>query len=241
MRHTPTLSSTIAPGITACLLIMAVLAASGCVSQRAYEQARAEADELARSLDATRADVQELGQHIAHLQAANEAEDAAATELRTAIQREADMLPLLRQRASERLTLLQAQVVTLVNQSRALTRQVSDAKQEHTNLKALASQYKKEAEEARSMPEPEPAPAEVLMPAAEPMLTTAAPTPPPVAAPTPITPPQQMAQVTPVTPVKPQALPRPIQAPPAPVEETWFDMVMGWMIGVWDWIVGLFG
>lgn len=63
----------------------------------------------------------------------------------------------------------------------------------------------------------------------------------PVAAPAPITPPQQMAQVTPVTPVKPQALPRPIPTPPEPVDETWFDMVMSWIGSVWDWIMGLFG
>lgn len=238
MRHPALLSpSSIAPGMMACLLVGAVLAASGCVSQRAYEQARAEADELARTLDATRADVQELDQHIARLQAANQAEDAAAAELRIAIQREADMLPVLRRRASERLTSLQAQVVTLVNQSRMLTRQVSDAKREHTNLKTLVIQYKQEAQETRSIPEPSTA--EIPMPAVAPPVV-AEPLSAPVAAPAPITPPQQMAQVTPVTPVKPQALPRPIPTPPAPADETWFDMVMGWLVGVWDWVMGLF-
>ena len=238
MKYSAASSSTIAPGITACLLIGAVLAASGCVSQRAYEQARAEADELARTLDATRADVDELGQHITQLQAANQAEDALAIELRTAIQREAEMLPVLRQRASNRLTSLQAQVVTLINQSRTLARQVSDAKREHTNLKTLVTQYKQEAEEAQSMPEP--AMAEVPMVAAPPIVADA-PILPPVAAPSPISPPQQMAQLTPVTPVKPQALPRPIQTPPAPVDESWFDMVIGWLTSTWDWLIGLFG
>jgi FtsZ-binding cell division protein ZapB len=238
MKHSAASSpSNLAPGITACLLFGAILAASGCVSQRAYEQARAEADELARTLDATRADVQELDHHIAQLQAANQAEDAAATELRAAIQREADMLPVLRRRASERLTSLQAQVVTLVNQSRMLSREVSDARQQRSSLKALVAQYKQEAEDARSLPEPSTV--EVPMPATAPPVA-AAPISPPAAAPIPITPPQQMAQVTPVTPVKPQALPRPVQTPPAPVDETWFDMVMSWIGSVWDWIAGLF-
>lgn len=238
MRHSALSSpSCIAPGITACLLVGTILAASGCVSQRAYEQARAEADELARTLDATRADVQELDQHIARLQAANQAEDAAAAELRIALQRETDMLPVLRRRASERLTSLQAQVVTLVNQSRMLTRQVSDAKREHTNLKTLVSQYKQETQEARLAPEPPTA--EIPMPAVAPPVV-AEPHSAPVAAPAPITPPQQMAQVTPVTPVKPQTLPRPIPTPPTPVDETWFDTVMGWLVGAWDWVMGLF-
>lgn len=239
MRHTVASSpSNIAPGITACLLLGAILAASGCVSQRAYEQAKAEAEELARTLDATRADVQALDQHIAQLQAANQTEDALATELRTALQREADMLPVLRRRASERLTALQAQVGTLINQSRTLARQVSDAKQEHSSLKTLVAQYRQEAETVRAMPEPAspefPMPVAAAPVAAEPLPTQAV-------APAPITPPQQMAQVTPVTPVKPQALPRPIPTPPAPADETWFDMVMSWIGSVWDWIAGLFG
>lgn len=229
---------TIAPGIRVCLLIGAILAASGCVSQRAYEQARAEADELARTLDSTRADLQALDQHIAQLQAANQTEDALATELRTALQREADMLPVLRRRASERLVSLQAQVGSLVNQSRTLARQVSDAKQQHNSLKVLVAQYKQEIEEARSMPEPSPT--EVPMQAVAPPVA-AEPLSAPVTAPAPITPPQQMAQVTPVTPVKPQALPRPVPPPPTPVDETWFDMVMSWIGSVWDWIMGLFG
>jgi hypothetical protein len=224
--------------MTACLLLGAILAASGCVSQRAYEQARAEADELARTLDATRADVQALDQHIAQLQAANQAEDALATELRTALQREADMLPILRRRASERLTALQAQVGTLINQSRTLVRQVSDAKQEHSSLKTLVAQYRQEAETVSSMPEP--ASTDFPMTVAAPPVAAEAP-PVAAAAPAPITPPQQMAQVTPVTPVKPQALPRPIPTPPEPVDETWFDMVMGWIGSIWDWIMGLFG
>jgi len=61
------------------------LATSGCVRPRAYEQARAEADELIRTLDTTRADVQELDQHIARLQAATQPEDTVAAELRITI------------------------------------------------------------------------------------------------------------------------------------------------------------
>lgn len=78
----------------------------------------------------------------------------------------------------------------LVNQSRMLTRQVSDTKREHTNLKTLVVQYKHEAPETRSIPELPPA--EIPIPTIAPPVV-AKPLFAPVATPTPITPPQQMA------------------------------------------------
>jgi hypothetical protein len=222
--------------LTFCLLIVAMLAETGCVSQRAYEQARAEADELTRSLNTAREDVRGLGNYIADLEATNRREDAAVTELRAAIQREEETLPILRQRANEKLTLLHTQVANLANQSRLLARQIADAKQESASLKVLVTQYKQEVEEARILPEP--ALSATSMPPTVPPAD--APIPPPVAAPNPVTPPQQMAQVTPVTPAKPPAPSRPVQTPTQAAEESWIDMIMNRFLSLWNWILGLF-
>jgi hypothetical protein len=224
-----------------CLLAGILLVGTGCVSQRAYDQVKAERNDLTRALDAERANVSELDRHIAQLKAANREEDDAATELRTAIQREQERLPLLTQRANAQLVSLQTQVANLVHQSRLLARQVADAKRESSSLKVLVAQYQQEVEEAQSIPEPFASP-----PSPEPASTPAPTQPiiaqptPAVAAPNPVTPPQQMAQVTPVTPVKPPAQPRPVQTPSTPVEESWFDMVINWLSSVWNWIFGLF-
>lgn len=224
--------------IACCLLTGIMLSGAGCVSQRAYDRIKAERDELTRSLNAERAGVNELERHIAELQAANRVEDNAATELRAAIEREEEQLPVLRQRAGAQLASLNTQVANLVHQSRMLARQVADARRESGSLKVLVAQYKQEVEEAQSLPELPVSPS----PASEPTLTQPvvdqpAPT---MASPAPMTPPQQMAQVTPVTPVKPPASPRPVQTPTETVEESWIDMIMNWLSSVWNWILGLF-
>src|SRR3990172_5634581 len=92
--------------ISLCLLTGALLTGVGCVSRQSYDKTRAEADELTRTLDTTRTDVKELDQRIAGLQAANRREDVVATELRAAIQREQNLLPILRLRADEKLASL---------------------------------------------------------------------------------------------------------------------------------------
>jgi len=219
-----------------------VLVETGCVSQRAYEQARSEADELNRSLDTARAEVNALGQRIGELEADNKEKDGAAAELRTSLQQEVEILPVLRRRANEKLTLLHTQVASLVSQSRGLAKKISDAKRESASLKVLVAQYKEEIEEARLLAETaEPAPtlvsqdAPMPVPAAEPEVA------PPVAAPNPVTPPQQMAQVTPVTPAKPPVPSHSAAPPPVPEDESWFDMIMNWLVSAWDWVTGLFG
>jgi hypothetical protein len=220
--------------ITGCVLAGILLAGVGCVSQHAYDQVKAKHDELVRSLDAERADISQLDRHIAELKAANISEDDAATEFRAAIQRDQQ----LRRSAGEELTSLQTQVTNLVRQSRLLARQVADAKRESRSLTVLVAQYKEEVEETQSQPEQSASPEPASMPSATvPPITQPAPA---VAAPNPVSPPQQMAQVTPVTPVKPPAPPHPAQMPPQPVEESWMDMIMGWLSSAWNWIFGLF-
>ena len=239
MHHTAVSLSLIGRRITGCVLAGILLIGTGCVSQRAYDQIMAEPDELTRMLDTERANMTELDRHIAVLQAANKAEDEAATNYRAAIQRNQQLM----RRASEDMTSLQTQVANLVYQSKQLARQVADTKREHHSLTTLVAQYKEEVEEAQSLAEssvpPESAnmqstvlPPDVSQPPA--------PVAPTMAAPNPVSPPQQMAQVTPVTPVKPPASTRPAQSQPEPLEDSWIDMVMSWLSSVWSWIFGLF-
>ena len=224
-----------------CLLVGALLVETGCVSQRAYEQAKSEADEANRALEAARAEVNELGQRIGELENDNNAKRAAVGEFRETLQHEVELLPVLKRQANEKFKLAQAQVASLVSQSRRLAKTIADAKKENASLKVLVAQYKEEIEDARLLAET-PATAPIAEPPVAPPQppVAEAPIPPPVAAPAPVTPPQQMAQVTPVTPAKPPAPPHPAAPPAAPEEESWFDMIMNWLTSAWDWVTGLF-
>lgn len=222
------------------VLFLALLAETGCVSQRAYQQARAEADELTLALHAVRDEVRVLGLHVDELQAANREEENATAELRTAIQREEDSLSVLRKRAQEKLSLLNVQVAHLVSQSRLLARQIADAKQERLSLKVLVAQYKREAEDTPPIPEPIPTTAGVEAPPAPIDTHTEAHAPVSATAPTPVPPPQQMAQVTPVTPVKPPGPPHPVQTPTEAGGDSLVDTIMSWLLSLWNWILALF-
>jgi len=237
MHHTAVSLSLVGRRITGCLLAGILLIGTGCVSQRAYDQIKAEHDELTRALEAERANMSELDRHIAALQSANKTEDEAATNYRAAIQRDQQLM----RRASEDMASLQTQVANLVYQSKQLARQVADAKREHHSLTTLVAQYKEEVEEAQSLAESASMPSAVLPPTAESADSQLpAPVAPTMAAPNPVSPPQQMAQVTPVTPVKPPASTRPAQSQPEPLETSWIDMVIGWLSSIWDWLFGLF-
>jgi hypothetical protein len=216
-----------------CFLLTAVLLTEvGCVTRQAYEKARAEADELTRTLDIARTDVTALDRRIAELQTANRREDAVTTDLRAAIKREQDQLAVLRQRADARLASLQAQVAHLVNQSRAMTRQIAAAKQERASLQAMTAQYKQELEESRLMPTPvalsssESIPAQPVLPPSTPSAT----------ADNPAVPPQQTAQVNPVVPPKPAIPPPPATVEPPPADDSWTGLITSWFSMLWSWV-----
>ena len=238
MHHTAVSQFSVGRRITSCLLAGVLLIGTGCVSQRAYDQIKAEHDELTRALEAERVNMNELDRHIATLQTANKTEDEAATNFRAAIQRNQQIM----RRASEDMTSLQTQVANLVYQGKQLARQVADAKREHNSLTTLVAQYKEEVEEAQSLTESSVPPASASMPPAVEAVDSQLPVQvaPTMSAPNPVSPPQQMAQVTPVTPVKPPASTRPAQSQPEPVEVSWLDMVIGWLSSIWDWLFGLF-
>ncbi|MCS6897552.1 MAG: hypothetical protein NZM29_06215, partial [Nitrospira sp.] len=113
-----------------CALSAVLLMEGGCVSQRAYEQVRAETQTLTHTLQTVRDEVAILNQSLSSLESANREEEHALDELRVAVQREAELLPILRRQAFESMASLQAQIATLTGQSRILARQIAAAKRE---------------------------------------------------------------------------------------------------------------
>jgi hypothetical protein len=222
-----------------CLLTLGVIlwiADAGCVSRQTYEKTKAEAESFSRTLEAERAEVQDLDQRIATLHALNKKDDAATAEIRAAIQREADAAPLVRQRAEEKLAALQTQVAHLVNQSRSLGREMAEAKQEGASLQAMVRQYKQELEEARSLPPsigaPAAVPAPVPAPLPPPLSPTASSTMPPTS------PSPSAATAQPASPTKPLPATRPAKTEPAPADDSWTGMIKSWVSTVWEWIFG---
>ncbi|NJL18616.1 MAG: hypothetical protein HC938_17120 [Nitrospira sp.] len=69
MTHSTALVSTVVQRIVLGMLAVALLTDIGCVSRRAYERIKAETVEHTQALETARADVQELDQQIAGLQA----------------------------------------------------------------------------------------------------------------------------------------------------------------------------
>ena len=67
------------------------------------------------------------------------------SELRSAIRREEEQLPILRQRAEDT-RIAKTQVATLMNQSWHLARKIVDIRQESVSLQAKVAQYKEEIE-----------------------------------------------------------------------------------------------
>jgi chorismate mutase len=206
------------------------------VSQHAYDKARAAKDELTRELEALRGEITELDRRIVELQAANRKEDADTTATRDAIQREEETLSAMRQRANDRMAALQSQVAHLVNQGRALGREVAAAKQERASLQATVAQYKRELEESHTLSATATAAPTV------PVAPLPAPSAPIVAAPAPVapeTPPQQAGQIpapAPTTPAKPTPPSRVAKIDPPPADESWTDRVINWFSSLWNWI-----
>lgn len=218
---------TLAVVASACTLLTLV----GCVSQQTYDKTRAQADELTQALEMARIDVKEMEQRIDALQAMNKKEDAATAEIRAAIQRESDTVPLMRQRADDKIAALQTQVAHLLNQSRLLGREIAEAKQEGASLQALVTQYRKEMEESRLMSLPMPS-AQSAQPAASPALTPVVPAPIPQPAP------PQQAQANPNPPTKPATAARHAKGEPAQADESWTGMIKNWVSSLWGWIFG---
>jgi chromosome segregation ATPase len=230
---TPTLTvSGILQRVTVCLLTGALLTEIGCVSQSAYERVKAETQEHTRALESVRNEVKGLDLQIAELQAANRHEDASAAELRAAVQREEEQLPVMRQRAEAMLTSLKGQVAALMNQSWTLARKIADLRHESASLESAVAQYKQEVEETHAAAletsvEEESAIAQAV--AAEPSTSPAQEL--------------QVAQLTESAVSRPSlspstpSLPSPsMTADPPGTDDTWVDMILSWLTTFWNWL-----
>lgn len=224
--------------------VCAMLMCLGCVSQRTYDQARAEADRLGRSLAGEQAELQDIEQELGALQRSTRAAETELAQLHAAMNQALEDATQTRQRADDRMAALQTQVAFLVNQSRALRRDLAEAKQEGVSLQASVSRYKSDLEDMRpsfstgpsapvSMP-PLPAPASLT------------PSPAPAAVPTPTAAPA--VSVPPAAPATPQAATdgegpaKPITTrptKPSPENDTsWTGLIKSWVANIWDWIFG---
>lgn len=211
-------------------LVAAVLLSGGCVSQRLYDKARGQSEELARALEAERVEVRDLDQRVTGLQTSNRQLDAATTETLAAIQRELEQEALWRRHADERLAVLQTQAASLLNQNRLLAHEMAEAKQERTTLQAMVAQYKEELTAALPPLAPTPALPPLSPPPTAPM---SVPAPASVSAP-----PAQAAPPAAVAPVKPTV---PTSAPkhePAQADESWIGRIKQWVSSLWEWIFG---
>lgn len=209
----------------------------GCVSRRTYERVKAETVEQTQALEAVREDVRELDREIAGLQASNRRENAVMSELRAAIQREEEQLPILRQRAEDTLASLKTQVAILMNQSWHLARKIVDIRQESVSLQAKVAQYKEKIEEARS-------PVLVASGRDKPVITptVTSETPASSAASTQDAEPTQAAQtVSPspnLTPVKPPVSTPSVNADPPQANDSWIGIITSWFVKIWNWLFG---
>ncbi|MGE0645566.1 MAG: hypothetical protein AB7P24_18055 [Nitrospira sp.] len=231
--------------LTLCLFALLLLMDIGCVSQRAYEQIRAETREHTQALAVIQEDVKGLDQLIAELQAANRHEDAVTGELRATIQREEEQLPVMRQEAEERLSSLKTQVASLLDQSWHLARKISDIRSDSASLKAMAAEYKQEVELAQTH-----ASALVVSHPASPPIANRdltdeeEPLPPAMLPAEEKGPPQVVQAVSPTsdpilnTPTSPAAPPPATTVePPTVADESWIDMIAGWLLAFWNWLL----
>lgn len=233
--------SSVVQRIALCLLGAALLMDIGCVSQRAYERVKAETIKHTHALETVREDVRELDQQIAGLQAENQRESAIIGELHATIQREQELLPVVRQEAEDRLSSLKTQVAGLLDQSWHLARKIADLRHESTALHAMAAQYKQEMEHVQTQ-----ARTSVLVAShsnAPSIANETATEAPPVQELPPveeIDPPQVAQAVSPTLDVAPVTPPTPsssVDLEPAPANDSWFTMIIGWLLAFWNWLV----
>jgi hypothetical protein len=215
----------------AAVAVMCVLLSTvSCVSRETYAKTKAEAEESMRALDAARTDVREMEQHVEVLRTINKKEQAAAADIRAAMQQHLETAPLMRQQADERLAVLQGQVSRLVQQSRLLGREIGEAKQERASLQALLAQYKQDTEESRLRPlsvPSSPAPSSDVSTLTAPI---AVPANPPAA--------QLQAQAQPPADKAPATVTRMVKTDPVREDNSWTGTIKTWVTNFWSWIFG---
>ncbi len=252
-------ASVVVRRVALCLLAAALLMDIGCVSRRAYEQLKTEMQEQTQALETVREDMRGLDQQIAVLQASNRREDITITELLAAIQREQELLPIMRQEAEERHSSLKTQVASLLDQSWHLAREIADLRQASASLQAMAARYKQEMEQVQAQAQAHTPVLVASHPNTPPpthMTTIEAPPSPPTltpveeAEPSLLTsdeesaPPQVAQAVSPApdpTPVPPAATPSApsssVDTEPPTADDSWLGMIISWLLTFWNWLI----
>lgn len=236
MTHPTTIVLGTLQRITVCVLAGMLCMEVGCVSRSAYERIKAQAQEDTQTLEVVRDEVKELDQQVAGLQAANRQDDATTAELRMALQREEEQLPIMRERAEASLTSLKGQVTALMNQSWNLARKIADLRHESASLQSTAAQYKQEMEEAPAAgpvaaDEKEPGVAQAI--ATEPAVPAQPPSQVPIVA-------QRSEPVAPTPNLSPQAPSTPspsVNTDPAETDNSWISMILSWLTTFWNWLL----
>ncbi len=219
-----------------CVLAAVVFLEVGCVSRRTYDRVTAETVAQSQALEAVRGDVRELDQEIAGLQASNRHEDAAMSELRAAIQREEEQLPIMRQRAEDTFALLKTQVATLMNQSWQLARKIVDIRQESVSLQSKVAQYKEKIERSQAsvMMDSEREKLVITEPViSEESISSVVPTQN-----------SELTQVAQAAPPPPRPVPIKSTAPspsvkidPPSIIDSWIEMITSWLSKIWNWLL----
>ena len=255
-------ASDVVKQVALCLLAAALLMDIGCVSRRAYEQLKAEIQEQTQALKTVQEDVRGLDQEVAVLQATNRRKNITIDELLATIQREQELLPVMREEAEERHSSLKTQVASLLDQSWHLARKIADLRQANASLQTMAAQYKQDMRQVQAQTQAH-SPVLVAAHAEQPSVTSSTTTEEPVTPAAPEPPsveveeeehssltsndngaPPQVAQaaspapdLTPDTPSVPSPPPAPVNAEPAAAEESWLDMIIGWLLAFWNWLI----
>lgn len=223
--------------VVLCVLAAVLLLEVGCVSRRTYERVKAETLEQTQALEAIREDVKALDRETVELQASNRREDAAVSDLRSAIQREEEQLPVMRQRAEDTLASLKIQVATLMNQSWHLARKIVDIRQESDSLQIKVAQYKEEMELAGAPMVAASDKSKPAIPQADISETSAAslssdqdPEPTHVA--------QADSPPPSLAPVKPSVSSPSVNVDPPQANDSWIGIITNWFYKIWNWLFG---
>ncbi len=135
-------------------LVIATLMAAGCVSDKKYKEALAEADTAKTELERTRAQKNALEQQVKTLKDLNVKFGSEAQAARDELQRIEHGRDKERASLETRTKELEDKIKQLSAQNRSVRSEVEDVKRHNATLKSLVARYQKELKErSRSVPD----------------------------------------------------------------------------------------
>ncbi len=149
-------------------LVIATLMAAGCVSDKKYKEALAEADTAKTELERTRAQKNALEQQVKTLKDLNVKFGSEAQAARDELQRIEHGRDKERASLETRTKELEDKIKQLSAQNRSVRSEVEDVKRHNATLKSLVARYQKELKErSRSVPDTFP-PSSAIAPSPSP-------------------------------------------------------------------------